>query len=95
MAAYMIARVRVTDSDQYKRYAAATPAVIAEFGGKFIARGGETVTLEGLEEDRRVVIVEFPSLDKAKEFYTSAEYQRTRALREGAADVEIVAIEGV
>ena len=95
MAAYMIAKIDIIDPEQYKKYIAATPAVIAEFGGKFIARGGETVTLEGPEEKRRVALVEFPSLDKVREFYASAEYQEVMKLREGAATVSLIAIPGV
>jgi uncharacterized protein (DUF1330 family) len=95
MAAYMIARIGITDPEQYKKYIAATPGVIAKHGGKFIARGGETVTLEGPEETRRVVLVEFPSLDKAKEFYTSPEYGEAMKLREGAATVSLVAVAGL
>jgi uncharacterized protein (DUF1330 family) len=95
MAAYIIAKIEITDPEKYKTYVAATPPVIARFGGKFIARAGETITLEGPEEKRRVVLLEFPSLDKAKEFYDSTEYREVKKLREGAAVVHIVAIEGV
>jgi uncharacterized protein (DUF1330 family) len=95
MAAYIIARINVTNWDQYQKYVAATPAVIDKFGGRFIARGGETVTLEGPEETQRVVLLEFPSLEKAKEFYTSQEYQEVLKLREGAATASLVAIESV
>ncbi len=59
MPAYVIARVKVTDPDQYGKYRAVTPGAVAEFGGKFIVRGGEMETLEGPAEDRRVVIIEF------------------------------------
>ena len=95
MAAYMMAKIEITDPVQYAKYVAATPGVIARFGGKFIARGGETVTLEGPEERRRVAIVEFPSLEKIKEFYNSPDYREVMKLREGAATVSLVAIEGV
>ena len=95
MAAYIIARINVTNWDQYQKYVAATPAVIEHFEGRFIARGGETVTLEGPEETQRVVLIEFPSLEKAKAFYTSQEYQEVLKLREGAATASLVAIEGV
>ena len=95
MAAYIIARINVTDWDQYKKYIAATPGVIEQFGGRFIARGGETVTLEGPEETHRVVLIEFPSMEKAKEFYHSQEYQEVLKLREGAATASLVAIDGV
>ncbi len=95
MPAYLIARIEVTDPEQYKHYIAATPRVIAKFEGKFIARGGETATLEGPEETRRVVLVEFPSLDRAKEFYNSAEYKEAMKLREGAANISLIVIDGV
>jgi uncharacterized protein (DUF1330 family) len=88
-------RANVTDWDRFTHYLQATPAVIAKFGGRHIARGGETVTLEGPEEKRRVVLIEFPSMEQAKKFYNSPEYQQVRKLREGAAEGEILAIDGV
>lgn len=95
MAAYLIVRANVTDWDRFTHYLQASPAVIAKFGGRHIARGGETVTLEGPEEKRRVVLIEFPSMEQAKKFYNSPEYQQVRKLREGAAEGEILAIDGV
>jgi uncharacterized protein (DUF1330 family) len=74
MAAYMIARVNVTDWDQYNEYIKVTPGIISKYDGRFIVRGGEMVTLEGPEEKWRIVVVEFPDLAKAKEFYYSPEY---------------------
>ncbi|MGI9482030.1 MAG: DUF1330 domain-containing protein [Hyphomicrobiales bacterium] len=94
MAAYLIARVNVTDPEQYEKYKALTPAAVAAHGGKFIARGGETVTLEGEEEDRRVVVIEFPSFEVAKNFYDSPEYKTARAERENAADGQFVLVDG-
>jgi uncharacterized protein (DUF1330 family) len=93
--AYMIARINVTDPEQYKNYIAATPAIIEKFGGKFIARGGETVTLEGERETRRIAVVEFPALDNIREFYDSAEYKAAMKLREGAAELDILGVAGV
>ncbi|MBP2680647.1 MAG: hypothetical protein H6Q78_510 [Candidatus Krumholzibacteriota bacterium] len=95
MSAYVIARIEITDWDRYREYVKATPAVIAKFGGRFIARGGETITLEGPAETRRVVLIEFPSLDRARAFYDSPEYREVMKLREGAADASLVAIAGV
>ena len=94
MPAYIIARVQVTDWERYREYTRATPAAIASFGGRFIVRGGETIALEGPQETGRVVVIEFPSLDKAKAFYHSEEYSRARKLREGAATGQFLAIEG-
>lgn len=94
MSAYVIAKIEVTDMDQYKKYIAASSAVVPKFGGKFIARGGDKITLEGPEEKRRVVIIEFPSLARAKEFYDSEEYTSARKLRAEAAKASLVAVEG-
>lgn len=94
MTAYIVVRVKVTDPEQYKRYAARTPDCVASFGGRFIARGGETVTLEGPEFSDRMVIIEFPSLERAKEFYRSPEYTEIKALREHAGVAEFIAVDG-
>ena len=95
MPAYMIARVNVTDWDKYNEYIKVTPGIIAKFGGRFIVRGSETVTLEGPEEKWRIVVVEFPDLEKAKEFYYSPEYTDAKKIREGAALAQFVAIDGL
>jgi uncharacterized protein (DUF1330 family) len=94
MPAYIIARVQVTDWERYQEYMKATPAAIERFGGRFVVRGGETITLEGPQETGRVVIIEFPSLAKAKAFYYSEEYSRAKKLREGAATGQFLAIDG-
>ena len=78
MAAYVIVRVEVSDMEQYKKYIAMTPATIAKYGGRFIARGGETVSLEGPEDKRRIVILEFPTLKRAEEWYHSDDYQAAK-----------------
>jgi len=95
MAAYMIARVKITDPERYRKYVEATPPTIAKFGGRFIARGGQTTTLEGAEEMRRVVILEFPSLERAQQWYTSEDYQTAKKLRVGAAEGDFLIVEGV
>ncbi|MGD9044350.1 MAG: DUF1330 domain-containing protein [Desulfobacterales bacterium] len=95
MAAYIIARINVTDADQYGEYIKVTPGIIAKFGGRFIVRGGNMVTLEGPEEKWRIVVVEFPDLQKAQDFYHSADYADAKKIREGAALAQFVAIEGV
>ena len=95
MTAYLLARVEITDWDRYKEYVKATPAAVKKYGGKFIVRGGTVETLEGTEEKRRLVLIEFPSFEKAKEFYSSEEYQQAKKLRAGAASGQFLAIEGV
>jgi uncharacterized protein (DUF1330 family) len=93
MPAYLIVHVDVTDWDKYRDYMRHTPRIIAEHGGRFIVRGGEAVTLEGAESSQRVVVVEFPDLERAKAFYHSADYTRARELRQGGGDAHIVAVE--
>ncbi len=95
MTAYVVARVKVTDPEQYSRYTARTPDCIAAFGGRFLVRGAEPVTLEGPEFRDRMVIIEFPSLERAKAFYNSPEYTEIKALRAHAAVGEFVALDGV
>jgi uncharacterized protein (DUF1330 family) len=95
MAAYIIGRVEVDDPSLLKGYLTATPPIIEKYHGKFIARGGSTITLEGPEEKRRIVLIEFPSLQDAEAFYSSQEYSEVRKLREGIAIVEMIAVDGV
>ena len=95
MAAYLVARVNVTDWDKYREYMKVTPGAIEKYGGRFIARGGEMVTLEGPEETQRMVLLQFPNLERVKEFYTSPEYQEAINLRAGAATAQFIAIDGV
>ncbi len=94
MPAYLIARIDVRDGERYRDYAARTPRCIAGFGGRFIIRNGERVTLEGAPDPRRIVVIEFPSMDHLRNFYDSPEYTRVKALRAGAGDAEIIATEG-
>lgn len=94
MPAYLIARVEVTDWDRYREYTKATPEAIARYGGKFIVRGGEVVALEGEPENRRLVVIEFPTLERAMEFFHSPEYTRVKALRAGAAVGQFLVVDG-
>jgi uncharacterized protein (DUF1330 family) len=94
MAAYVIVQAEITDSTRFKEYLKESPAIIVQHGGKYLARGGEMVALEGENPNKRVVLLEFPSLEQAKNWYCSADYQRNRKLREGAAKGSLIAIEG-
>lgn len=95
MVAYVIADVTVTNPEKYKGYMALTPAAINAAGGKFVVRGGESVVLEGDWKPGRLVILEFPTLDAAKKFYASAQYQAAIKAREGAAVARLIAVQGV
>ena len=95
MPAYIIGRVHVTDWSRYAEYRKVSPGVIAQFGGRFIARGGEAITLEGPPETDRVVLIEFPTLEAAQQFYHSEGYRQIKPLREGAASAQFLVIDGV
>jgi uncharacterized protein (DUF1330 family) len=95
MSAYFIARVNVSDREQYKQYIKVVPGIIAKYEGKVLVRTEESITLEGQEEHRRIVIIEFPAAEKAKEFYNSQEYRQAKELRRNAAVGEIIVVEGV
>jgi uncharacterized protein (DUF1330 family) len=95
MPAYVIAETDVHDPEQYERYKAASPSAIAAGGGHFIARGGELVVLEGDWQPTRLVLLEFEDLEAAKRWYRSPAYREARRLREGAATLRVVAVEGL
>ena len=94
MTAYWIAHVTITDAEAYRGYQFLAPAAFARYGGRFLARGGASETLEGPALDRHVVI-EFPSLDSARACYASAEYQTARAHRSGACIAHVVIVDGL
>ncbi len=95
MTGYVVIRIKADDPALLKDYQTRAPTIIGKYGGKFLARGGEVLTLEGPEEKCRIVIIEFPSRQAAETFYHSEEYQSAKALRENVAVAEIVAIDGV
>ncbi len=95
MPAYVIAEIEIHDPDQYKRYTDTVGDVIAQHGGRFVARGGELAVLEGDWQPKRLVVLEFEDLETAKRWYESPEYQEVKRFRDGAATLRIVAVEGV
>jgi uncharacterized protein (DUF1330 family) len=95
MPAYVIAETDITDPERYEQYKAASPGAIAACGGRFLARGGELVTLEGDWQPSRLVVLEFDDLAAAKRWYESEVYQAAKKLREGAAHMRVVAVQGV
>ena len=95
MPAYVIVETDITEPEQYERYKAASPAAVAAGGGRFLVRGGELRVLEGDWIPSRLVVVEFPDLETAERWYESERYQDAKKLREGAASLRMVAVEGV
>jgi len=94
MTAYVIVDIEVTDSEGYKEYAALAPDTVKLYGGKYIARGGPNETLEGDWKAKRLVILEFPSVEQAKTWLNSPEYAPVRALRHKYAHSNMVVVEG-
>ncbi len=95
MPAYIVVDCEVTDPVRYEQYRLLTPAAIARHGGRFLVRGGATEVLEGDWQPRRVVLLEFPSMEAARTFYDSPEYREARAVRDGAANMDIIVVAGV
>lgn len=95
MAAYVIAMVNVTDTEKYKNYMAFASQACEEHGGQYLVRGGEREIMEGAFPCDRVVVLKFESRAKARAFYDSATYQEGKKARAGAADFNMLIIDGV
>jgi uncharacterized protein (DUF1330 family) len=95
VAAYVIVEVNVSDPQLFGEYAKGVPATIAAYGGKYLVRGGAVETKEGGWEPRRVVVLEFPSMERARKWYHSPEYKPLLDMRLKAADAKLILVEGV
>jgi uncharacterized protein (DUF1330 family) len=95
MAAYVVVEVEVQDRDRYETYKRMVPPTLAPYGGRFIVRGGEVETLEGGWSPERLVIVEFPSAERAKAWWDSEEYAGAKALRQATARSRMIVVAGV
>jgi uncharacterized protein (DUF1330 family) len=91
---YWIARVDVTNPDAYAPYAAAAGPAVAKFGGRYLARGGKSESLQGAARARNVIL-EFPTYQAAIDAWNSPEYQAAKKHRDGNCDAEFVVVEGV
>jgi len=95
MPAYWLARGKVNDPAEYKKYADQVPAILAKYGGKVLARGGRFQVIEGPEKFQRFVVIEFPTFEQGVACFTSEEYNKAAAFRRGdAGEVEGVIVEG-
>jgi len=95
MSAYVIADITVTDPERYEDYKKLAPPAIAAYGGKYVARGGKSEKLEGSWDPNRIVILEFESTEKAKQFIDSPEYKEARELRHKTATSNMIVVEGL
>lgn len=95
MPAYWLARAKVNDALEYKRYTDLVPDILKKYQGEVLARGGKQQQLEGPERFFRHIIVEFPSLEQAVACHQSQEYQKARKFRlNGVGDNELIIVEG-
>ncbi len=95
MAAYIIVDVKITDPQRYEDYKKLTPGSLVPFDGKFIVRGGPTETLEGDWNPGRIVVLEFPSAEKAKSWWSSNGYAPAKAIRQAASISRMILVEGI
>lgn len=95
MSAYVVVDIEVLDPEQYETYKRLAPPSIAQYGGRYVARGGQVETLEGTWSPKRLVILEFPSLEQAKSWWGSVEYAEAKALRQAAARSQMIVVEGL
>jgi uncharacterized protein (DUF1330 family) len=95
MPAYWVARAKINDPAEYKKYTDLVPAILAKYGGKVLARGGRFEIMEGPDKFRRFVVVEFPTFEQAVACFKSPEYNAAAAIRRsGAGEVETIIVHG-
>jgi uncharacterized protein (DUF1330 family) len=95
MKAYVVVDVTITNPSVYEDYKKLTPGSLIPFEGKFIVRGGSAETLEGDWKPGRIVVLEFPSMEKARAWWSSAGYAPAKAIRQSASKSSMIVVEGV
>jgi uncharacterized protein (DUF1330 family) len=95
MAAYFIADLDITDPDGYRNYARQVPPTLEKYGGKTIVADGKPETIEGDWHTKRIVIVEFPSVEQARAWQNSPEYSAIAGLRHASANARIILVQGL
>jgi uncharacterized protein (DUF1330 family) len=94
MAAYLIGDIEVTDAALYDDYRKQVAATVQKYGGRFVVRGGTVQPLEGGWSPKRLVLLEFPSMEQAQKWYRSSEYAPLITLRQRASRGKLVLVEG-
>ena len=95
MPAYVVVDLEVIDEETFEAYKALVPPTIAKYGGRYLVRGGNVEALDGTWLPRRLVIIEFPSMEKAQAWSGSPEYAKPKAMRLACARSDIILAEGV
>ena len=94
MAAYIIVDVQIHNAEQYEGYKKLTGPSLVNYSGRFIVRGGETETLEGDWQPGRIVVLEFPTKELAKQWWSSEEYAPAKEIRQRNATTKMILVEG-
>jgi uncharacterized protein (DUF1330 family) len=95
MAAYVVVEIEVTDPVRYEEYKKLAETSVAAFGGKYIVRGGRVETLEGDWRPARFVMLEFPSVERARQWWSSETYRPGKELRQATARSRMILVPGV
>ena len=95
MAGYVIAQINLKNKEGYKEYVDKVPAIIKNFGGKYLVKAGEFKSIEGKWDFTRNVVIKFPSYEKALEWYNSDEYNQIKNLRLENSEGNLIIIKGV
>jgi uncharacterized protein (DUF1330 family) len=93
MGAFMFIQAEVTNPEQFMEYAKRAPALINKFGGRYRCMRGAAEQLEGEPDNRKIVVSEWPSMEAAKEFWNSPEYEELKEVRAGAAVIDVHLVE--
>lgn len=94
MAGYIIVELEVTDPEKFAKYRELVPAIIEQYGGTYIVRGGDTEVLEGDWNPKRIVVLKFESVKRAKEFMDSEKYAPVKQMRFESANSNALVVEG-
>ena len=95
MPAYIVVQIEVDDPVTYERYRQLAPPSIAKYDGRYLVRGGACEVLEGSWSPPRLVVLEFPTLERAREWWASPEYAEARALRQSSARTDMLVVPGI
>lgn len=95
MTAYVVVEILITDTALYEEVKKRTPQTVAQYGGRYLARGGQTETLHGDWQPSRLVLLEFDSVEKARDWESSPEYSAVKQLRDRCAQVNMVILQGI
>jgi uncharacterized protein (DUF1330 family) len=95
MSAYVISEVDVRDASGFEAYRTIAAKAIAQYGGRYLVRGGAASVVEGGPPPKTIIVVEFPTMERLREWYASPEYAQALKVRQTALDRRLIFVEGV